>query len=127
EEDPANNERLDDMLRDAAAGHREILPLLQFTLEELYQRRTEEGTLTLAAYHELGGVEGSLARRAETVFKDLPDTVEAELPKVLNELVSIGQAGQASIGRKRAPWADVSTGRSRELVDTFVENRLFLT
>ena len=67
------------MLRDAAAGHREILPLLQFTLEELYQRRTEDGMLTLAAYRELGGVEGSLARRAETVFKDLPDTGEAEL------------------------------------------------
>src|SRR4030095_11549352 len=112
EEDPANNERLDDMLRDAAAGHREILPLLQFTLEELYQRRTEEGTLTLAAYRELGGVEGSLARRAETVFKDLPDAVESELPKVLTALVSVGQDGQAAIGRKRAPFADLSTGKS---------------
>ncbi len=127
EEDPASSERLDDMLRDAAAGHREILPLLQFTLEELYQRRTEDGMLTLAAYRELGGVEGSLAQRAETVFKQLPDDVEAELPKVLNALVSIGQDGQAAIGRKRAPWSDVSTGKSRELVDTFVDNRLFVT
>ena len=72
EEDPASSERLDDMLRDAAAGHREILPLLQFTLEELYQRRTEDGMLTLAAYRDLGGVEGSLAQRAETVFKRTP-------------------------------------------------------
>ena len=127
EEDPASSERLDDMLRDAAAGHREILPLLQFTLEELYQRRTEDGMLTLAAYRELGGVEGSLAQRAETVFKQLPDDVEAELPKVLNALVSIGQDGQAAIGRKRAPWSDLSTGKSRELVDTFVDNRLFVT
>jgi len=127
EEDPASSERLDDMLRDAAAGHREILPLLQFTLEELYQRRTEDGMLTLAAYRELGGVEGSLAQRAETVFKQLPDAVEAELPKVLNALVSIGQDGQAAIGRKRAPWSDLFTGRSRELVDTFVDNRLFVT
>ncbi len=127
EEDPASSERLDDMLRDAAAGHREILPLLQFTLEELYQRRTEDGVLTLAAYRELGGVEGSLAQRAETVFKQLPDAVEAELPKVLNALVSIGQDAQTAIGRKRAPWSDLSTGRSRELVDTFVDNRLFVT
>ena len=127
EEDPASSERLDDMLRDAAAGHREILPLLQFTLEELYQRRTEDGMLTLTAYRELGGVEGSLARRAETVFKDLPDAVEMELPKVLSALVSVGQDGQAAVGRKRAPWSDVSTGMSRYLVDTFVENRLFVT
>jgi tetratricopeptide (TPR) repeat protein len=127
EEDPASSERLDDMLRDAAAGHREILPLLQFTLEELYQRRTEDGMLTLAAYRELGGVEGSLARRAETVFKNLPDAVEAELPKVLNALVSLGQDGQASVGRKRASWSDLSQGKGRELVDTFVENRLFVS
>ena len=127
EEDPASSERLDDMLRDAAAGHREILPLLQFTLEELYQRRTEDGMLSLAAYRDLGGVEGSLAQRAETVFKQLPDDVEAELPKVLNALVSIGQDGQAAIGRKRAPWTDLSTGKSRALVDTFVDNRLFVT
>ena len=111
EENPSSSERLDDMLRDAAVGHREILPLLQFTLEELYQRRTEDGMLTLAAYRELGGVEGSLANRAETVFKQLPDDVEAELPKVLNALISIGQDGQAAIGGKRAPWSDLSTGK----------------
>ena len=127
EEDPTSSERLDDMLRDAAAEHPEILPLLQFTLEELYQRRTDDGMLTLAAYRELGGVEGSLAQRAETVFKDLPDDVEAELPKVLNALVSIERDGFEQIGRKRAPLSDVSTGKSRELVDTFVENRLFVT
>ena len=127
EEDPASIERLDDMLRDAAAGHRAILPLLQFTLEELYQRRTEHGLLTLAAYRELGGVEGSLAKRAETVFKQLPDDVEAELPRVLNELVSIGHDVNAPIGRKRAPRSELSGGKSRLLVDAFVDNRLFVT
>lgn len=127
EEDPASSERLDDMLRDAAAEHPEVLPLLQFTLEELYQRRTEDGMLTLAAYRDLGGVEGSLAQRAETVFKDLPDDVEAELPKVLNALVSVEHEGHAQIGRKRAPWNDAWTSKSRELIETFVKNRLFVT
>jgi tetratricopeptide (TPR) repeat protein len=127
EEDAASSERLDDRLRDAAAEHPEVLPLLQFTLEELYQRRTDDGMLTLAAYRELGGVEGSLAQRAETVFKDLPDDVEAELPKVLNALVSVEHDGHETIGRKRAPWSDASTGKSRELIETFVRNRLFVT
>ena len=127
EEDPASSERLDDMLRDAAAEHPEILPLLQFTLEELYQRRTDDGMLTLEAYRDLGGVEGSLAQRAETVFKDLPDDVEEQLPKVLNELVSIEQDGHETIGRKRASWSDLSMGKNRELIETFVENRLFVT
>ncbi len=127
EEDPASSERLDDMLRDSAAEHPEVLPLLQFTLEELYQRRTEDGMLTLAAYRDLGGVEGSLAQRAETVFKDLPDDVEAELSRVLNALVSIERDGYEQIGRKRAPWTDATTGKSRELIETFVKNRLFVT
>jgi tetratricopeptide (TPR) repeat protein len=125
EEDPASSERLDDMLRDAAAERPEILPLLQFTLEELYQRRTEDGLLTLAAYRQLGGVEGSLAQRAETVFTELPADVQAELPKVLNALVSIEQDGHETVGRKRAP--DRFAGKSRALIDTFVENRLFVT
>jgi tetratricopeptide (TPR) repeat protein len=127
EEDPNTNESLDDMLRDAAVARPEILPLLQFTLEELYQRRTEDGLLTLAAYRELGGVEGSLAQRAEAVFKELPDDVEAELPKVLNALVSIEQDGHETVGRKRAPWSDRFTGKSRVLIDAFVENRLYVT
>ena len=127
EEDPGTNESLDDMLRDAAVARPEILPLLQFTLEELYQRRTEDGLLTLAAYRELGGVEGSLAQRAETLFKQLPAEVEAELPKVLNALVSIEQDGHETVGRKRVPWPGRFAGKSRALIDTFVENRLFVT
>lgn len=127
EEDPASSERLDDRLRDAAAERPEILPLLQFTLEELYQRRTEDGTLTLAAYRDLGGVEGSLAQRAETVFNGLAAEVQDELPKVLNALVSIEQDGHETIGRKRAPWDKVSGGKSRALVEAFVDNRLFVT
>jgi tetratricopeptide (TPR) repeat protein len=127
EEDFASSERLDDILRDAAAERPEILPLLQFTLEELYQRRTPEGTLTLEAYRELGGVEGSLAQRAETVFLELPPEVQAALPKVLNALVSVEQDGHETIGRKRAPWKDAKSAEVRKLLETFVAARLFVT
>lgn len=127
EEDPASSERLDDRLRDAAAERPEILPLLQFTLEELYQRRTEDGVLTLAAYRDLGGVEGSLAQRAESVFSALPAEVQAELPKILNSLVSIEQDGHETVGRKRAAWAEFGVGRSRQFVDAFVASRLFVS
>ncbi|MEX2124361.1 MAG: tetratricopeptide repeat protein [Woeseia sp.] len=127
EEDPASSVRLDDMLRDAAAERPELLPLLQFTLEELYQRRTPNGILTLDAYRELGGVEGSLAKRAETVFQELPADVQAALPRVLNALVSIEQDGHEAIGRKRAPWKDVTTAEGRSLLETFVAARLFVT
>lgn len=127
EEDFATNERLDDMLRDAAAARPELLPLLQFTLEELYQRRREDGTLTLEAYRELGGVEGSLARRAETVFEQLPREVQAALPRVLDALIHVRREGQEAIGRRRARRSDFDTITARDLVNAFIEARLFVT
>jgi tetratricopeptide (TPR) repeat protein len=127
EEDFATNERLDDMLRDAAAVRPELLPLLQFTLEELYQRRRDDGTLTLEAYRELGGVEGSLARRAETVFEQLPDEVQAALPRVLDALIHVRREGQEAIGRRRARQSDFETPAARKLINAFIDARLFVT
>ena len=127
EEDFSTNERLDDMLRDAASARPELLPLLQFTLEELYQRRREDGTLTLEAYRELGGVEGSVARRAETVFEELPEDVQAALPRVLDALVHIRREGQETIGRRRANQGDFDTPAARRLLNAFIEARLFVT
>ncbi len=70
-EDDSAKGRLDDVLRDAAARDPRALPLLEFTLEELYNRRTDAGLMTHAAYQEIGGMEGAIARRAEEIFSGL--------------------------------------------------------
>jgi tetratricopeptide (TPR) repeat protein len=127
EEDPSSNERLDDMLRDAAAARPELLPLLQFTLQELYDRRRDDGTLTLEAYHELGGVEGSLAKRAENVFEESPGEVQQALPKVLEKLVHVRSGAQEAIGRRRAHLEDFDNPEQKQLVEAFIEARLFVT
>jgi energy-coupling factor transporter ATP-binding protein EcfA2 len=46
------------------------LPLLQYTLTELWQQRTEE-RLTLTSYSKLGGVRGTLQTRATEVYESL--------------------------------------------------------
>ena len=127
EEDPSSNERLDDMLRDAAAARPELLPLLQFTLQELYERRREDGTLTLEAYKALGGVEGSLAKRAEAVYEELPSQVREALPKVLEKLIHVRSGAQEAIGRRRAQLEDFDTEEQQKLVEAFIEARLFVT
>jgi tetratricopeptide (TPR) repeat protein len=127
EEDFATNERLDDMLRDAAAARPELLPLLQFTLEELYQRRRDDGTLTLEAYRDLGGVEGSLARRAENVYAELPPPVQGALPRVLDALIHVRREGQEAIGRRRARLNDFETATARDFVNAFIDARLLVT
>ncbi len=126
EEDGETGERLDDVLRDQASANPEMLPLLEFTLEELYQRRTADGLLTFAAYRDIGGVEGSVARRAEHVFASLPADVQAELDHTLDRLVTRSMSDRDAATRLRAHLDDLPKA-GRTLVDAFVQARLFVT
>jgi tetratricopeptide (TPR) repeat protein len=128
EEDPATKERLDEIVRDAAAKNPSSLALLEFTLEELYKKRTERGLLTFGVYRGLGGVEGALAQRGEEVYKGLAEDVQAALGPVFNGLVGIGQGEDEAITRRYAPYEVItSTPETRAFVQTFVEARLFIT
>ena len=48
------------------------LPSLQFALYELAERSPDKN-LTMAAYRELGGVEGAISSRAELLYRSLDD------------------------------------------------------
>jgi len=121
-----SGQRLDEVLRDAAVRSPEALPLLEFALEELYQRRSPGGVLTLAAYRQIGGVEGALARRAESVFAGLSAEQQAALPSVLRALVTVGPDGDESVARRPA-LLESFTGASRALVDALIDARLCVT
>src|SRR5258708_23141480 len=58
------------------------LPLLQFVLEQLFERR-QGHRLTLAAYHEMGGVRGALAKHAEDTYAALPSEDHRRLARWL--------------------------------------------
>ena len=55
-----------------AAAHPATLPMLQFTLAELYTRRVD-GRITAAALRSMGGLAGAVGRRAEEVYTGMPD------------------------------------------------------
>jgi formylglycine-generating enzyme required for sulfatase activity len=80
---------LDEAIRRAAAANRGGLPLLSFLLDQLWQKRSETGELTFAAYEELGGLEGAIGLRAEEVFQAQPKAVQEELVPVLRALVTV--------------------------------------
>jgi WD40 repeat protein len=115
---------LDEVLREAACASPESLPLLEFALEELYQRRTASGLLTYNAYRELRGVEGALTQRAEAVFASLPPDVQATFPSVMRGLVRFGD-GEGVVRRQTALEIVAPTPQSRALVEAFVQARLF--
>ena len=66
------------------------LPLLQYALSELYDRR-EGHILTQKAYHEIGGVLGALGRSAETIYAGLDAAGQAAAHQVFLRLVTLGE------------------------------------
>lgn len=120
-------EKLDETIRDAAAGNAAALPLLQFLLEELYKRRSQDNVLTFRAYEELGGVAGALARRAEEVLEAVSADARSMLPLVLRELVSLSVEDESTPLRRVAPLAAFTSAPARELLEALLEARLFVS
>lgn len=98
-ETPSGAPGLDAVLLDDAAGA-DALPLLQFMLEQLYDRAAgrlkaagealgQGGadqpvlTLTLADYRELGGIDGAIAHQADAALQRLPGPARAALPRLV--------------------------------------------
>lgn len=126
EEDSATGERLEDLLLSSTVGNPGSLPLLEFTLEELYKLKHDDGLLSLQAYRSLGGVEGALATRAEEVFTLLDETTRATLPSVLRRLVFVDPAQGNAALRRAATRASFANDDSQRLVSAFVTARLFV-
>jgi tetratricopeptide (TPR) repeat protein len=120
ESDPASGIGLDEMLREAAARQPGALPLLEFTLEQLWQGRTPGGLLTLPAYQELGGLEGAIGRRADEVLDILSDEVRNALPAMLRAMVTVGQGAQGGVAARDAALDLFPPGSpGRALIDAF--------
>jgi WD40 repeat protein len=118
--------RLDQILREDAYRDREnALPLLQFTLHELHQRRSGK-ELTYAAYEQLGGISGSVSITADSVLKaEAAD--ERAVSHLFRSLVSVDEAGGAS--RRYAPIAEIiaENPAQKRLLLRLVEQRLCVT
>ena len=79
-------------------GQPGALPLLQFTLAELFDRR-DGGRADRRRYRELGGVAGALARGAEDLYGALGDDGRSAARQLFLRLVDAGR------GRARTPAA----------------------
>jgi tetratricopeptide (TPR) repeat protein len=120
-------ERLDETIRDAAAGNAAALPLLEFLLEELYKRRSGDNMLTFRAYEELGGVAGALAQRAEEVLEAVSPEARATLPTLLREVVSLSVEDDSTALRRVAPLSAFTSAPARELLQALLDARLFVS
>ncbi len=108
------------------------LPLLQFTLGQLFERRSGH-RLTLSAYHEIGGVKGALSQHAEQTYAALPSEKHRELTRALFlRLIDLGTAEQDTTRRRAAlsefALTDATSSRLlQEAADAFIAARLLTT
>lgn len=119
---------LNDHMQAGAIGRPDVLPLLQFCLDALYERKDDRNRLTYSALAEAGGLDGSMARRAEQLFDSLDDAARSELPIVLSAMVRLTSAHNRRYSRRFAITKDLVTTPARErLINVFVAGRLFVT
>lgn len=79
------------MLRDVE-GEPGGLPLLEYALTELFERRDVD-VLTLDEYHRSGGVRGALASRAESVFSGLDGAAQGVVKQAFLRMVAVDETG----------------------------------
>lgn len=91
------------------------LPLVQYTMTELFDQR-QSSRLTLDHYRELGGISAAVAATAEAVFSDLPLAVRDRVPDVFGRLVTIEEGFPST--RRRVLRSEFGTDESSAAVLT---------
>ncbi len=95
------------------------LPLLQYALLELWQRRGDTG-LRLASYTQLGGVMGTLQKRATAVYEQFSEEEKAAAKHIFLSLTQLGEGTEDT--RRRVLKQDLVTSRHWEgLIDAVVQ------
>jgi DNA-binding SARP family transcriptional activator len=85
-------------------GRPGALPLFQYTLTELFNRRVGD-TLTLDSYRAMDGVSGALTRRADGLYSELDAGQQAAAEQLYLRLVTISDSDEW--GRRRVPASEI--------------------
>jgi uncharacterized protein YjbI with pentapeptide repeats/energy-coupling factor transporter ATP-binding protein EcfA2 len=95
------------------------LPLLQYTLTELWKQRTDN-CLQLKTYTQLGGVMGTLQKRATQVYDSFSPEQQAAAQHIFLSLTQLGEGTEDT--RRRVLKQDLISDRFPEaLIDVVVQ------
>ena len=117
---------LDQILCAEAANNPDALPMLQYTLQELYLQRSETDELQVSVYKSLGGIEGAIGKKAEEIYQQLPAEHQPQLAAVLSRLVTLSPDGE-TITSRAARWSELSQASETAFVQAMVNSRLFVS
>ena len=100
------------------------LPLLQHALFELYNR-SSDGKLTIEGYRAIGGLKGSIAKRAEAIYESLDAEKQKVMQQVMLNLITPGEGTEDT--RRRATLADLkipdaTPAITEDVISTLADN-----
>jgi WD40 repeat protein/serine/threonine protein kinase len=103
-----------------------VLPMLQYALTELFERR-DNNTLTHQAYKNIGGVLGALARRAQEIYQDMTPELQETTRQLFLRLVTLGEGTEDT--RRRALMSELiamaeNPESMKQVIDAFSSYRL---
>ena len=119
-------------------GRPGALPLLQYTLDLLWRedKPADDRTLNRTSYHKIGGVEGALRQRANSLYefanpqKQIPRSASEQeaMRQLFLRIVDLaGEGDGARAVSRRANLTDFTRPDERQLVAELVEEKLLIT
>ncbi len=111
---------LAELLR-SMAGSPDALPLLQLTLQTMFDQRDSD-VLTLASFNDLGSLAGAILQRGERLLDPAEPARVREVKDLFAALVTVGPNGIAS--RRQARVADVTETVTTDVIEAAVRERL---
>ncbi|RCJ37936.1 hypothetical protein A6770_14220 [Nostoc minutum NIES-26] len=132
-----------DRLIDEVADMPGALPLLSFTLSELYLKylkrqqiaqingETIDRAITEADYQELGGVAQSLTQRADSEYEQLVQLDSAYAETIRHVMLRMVAVGGGEFARRRVPLSELEyppaeNQRVKEIIRRFTDARLLV-
>jgi WD40 repeat protein len=110
------------------------LPLLSFTLSEMYRayirRAGDDRSLTESDYRAVGEVAGALSQRGDALYRELDDAHQATLRRVMLRMLTFegGEAARRRVLRSEMTYGDAAEdGRVQEVLRRLLEARLVVT
>ncbi len=105
------------------------LPLVQDTLTELWQQRVDN-SLKLSVYVKLGGISGTLNKRATAFYKGLSDAEKETVKVIFLALTQLGEGTEDT--RRRVLKQDLITAKYPEgvidlMIQKLADERLIVT
>ncbi|MHC5763463.1 NACHT and WD repeat domain-containing protein, partial [Nostoc sp.] len=126
---------VEEMIKDIQ-GQAGYLPLLQYTLNLLWETEVETGnirdrTLNTSTYRQLGGVRGALQQHVDYIYDTLPEVEKLATRRIFLKLVDIGEDSEVDSEwkpvRKRAFRSEFSDELEQTVLMRLINENLLVS